>query len=335
MIIIKNKLEDEKCSLLYRSVFIGKEDPYPNYPLNICYWVLKIGKDIFKWIYSVSLLKENKALFILLFISPVLKYILIGLGSLDRFKKNFYRIKVLILFIIILLIIEAFFELPNHFLFQVNKIYLHTNYYRIYDIRERALRNILIEIVESFVVFGFIIYYFIYGKFHYSALVTIILVTLELAFFFYAFIFYCVYDRIEVNNLRNKRHEIMEEEKKKVKDGSVNVNINNSNYHSNNYSTELEINTDTLNNSDSISKNNNYLDEKASNNYFFDNIRKSKTIGSLKKNNNNKLDNINSKNKFSKSEVKKTSSIEEENSKKYRDDFDSKDNFKNRDEGLI
>lgn len=52
------------------SIFISKNDININIPINITYWILKLAKDIFKWIYAISLFNENKILFGLLFLPP-------------------------------------------------------------------------------------------------------------------------------------------------------------------------------------------------------------------------------------------------------------------------
>ena len=177
-------------TLINTSIFISKNDININIPINITYWILKLSKDIFKWIYAISLFNENKILFALLFLPPVLKYIFISIFALRRFKINFRGNNPLIILIIIILLIESFYELPIHFIFPVNKIYLHTNYYRIYDMKKDMMTNIVIECVECSVLFVYLIYYFAFGKFHYSAVVLIIILCFNLLFFFEAFIYY-------------------------------------------------------------------------------------------------------------------------------------------------
>ena len=177
-------------TLINTSIFISKNDININIPINITYWILKLSKDIFKWIYAISLFNENKILFALLFLPPVLKYIFISIFALRRFKINFRGNNPLIILIIIILLIESFYELPIHFIFPVNKIYLHTNYYRIYDMKKDMMTNIVIECVECSVLFVYLIYYFAFGKFHYSAVVLIIILCFNLFFFFEAFIYY-------------------------------------------------------------------------------------------------------------------------------------------------
>lgn len=156
------------------SVFIPKKNFLDHYGINVTFWVIKLGKDIFTWIYAISLFSENKILFALLFFPPFFKYLFISLGSLRRFKKNF-RSNPLILLIILLLIVESFYELPIHIIFPLNKIYLHSNYYRNYDKRETTSINNLIEITEDFILLIYLVYFFSFGKFHYSAVVLIIL----------------------------------------------------------------------------------------------------------------------------------------------------------------
>lgn len=214
-----------KHSLLYNSVFIGKDSKIEIYSLNIAYWTVKLLKDIFKWIYAISLFNKDKILFILLFIPPLFKYILISLGSLDRFKKNFYRRFIVIFLIGFLLLIESFIELPIHVIFPINKIYMHTNYYRIYDLRERILINSIIELIEGIAILGYLIYYFGNGKFHYSAVITIILVVFCLLFFVYTLFFYCLVDKKNIRKIREVRHKIMERRKIDIYYNGEDLNI--------------------------------------------------------------------------------------------------------------
>ena len=215
-----------KYSLLFKSVFKRKE-AIISYPLNILYWLIKPFKDIFKWIYAISLFKKNKALFFLLFLSPFFKFIFISLGSLYRFKKNFYSLLYLMLFILILLLIECFCELPIHIIFPLNKIYIHTNYYRIYDLRERASFNINIEIIENFILLLYSIIYFTAGKFHYSAVIILIFSFLNICFFIYAKLFYCLFNTVVKKENNNNEILTLENSKEfnKLEDKENKVNI--------------------------------------------------------------------------------------------------------------
>lgn len=309
-----------KLLFLYRSIYIGKDDDYYlSYPLNILYWCIKIGKDVFKWIYSVSLIKKNISLFILLFLSPLLKFIFISLGSIDRFKKNFYRIKILLILIVILLLIESFFELPVHFLFPINKIYKHTNYYRIYDLRERLFHNVLIEIFENLLLFGYLIYYFNNGKFHYSAVIEIIFVILNIIFFIYSLFIYCFYDKFEIQKKRHQRH--LDMEKNKYFYNKSNSTISNNNYNNTNKS---------VNNNDfSVTINNN--NDKESHNYFLENNSEYKKYNTFIINQNNNDFNINNNINENFDKIRRKAMTLREQEEKIGNfiDVDSKSSFKN------
>ena len=142
--------QNSKFGFLYRNVFIGIETKYYDSAVNAFFWIFLIIKVTFEWIFSIHEYKKNKLLFVILILTVFMKFILISLGSLERFKKRFYKNYPLITFIIILLLIECFIELPIYCLFPVNKIYLHTNYYRIYDVKERIDTYLAIEILENF-----------------------------------------------------------------------------------------------------------------------------------------------------------------------------------------
>ena len=90
--------------------------------MNSAYWILLITKNILKWYYASILmlgLSKNYGLFIILFISPILKLLSISLGNIYKFSKLFKN-RVVILFMSLFLLVENFIELPVHFLFQVN-----------------------------------------------------------------------------------------------------------------------------------------------------------------------------------------------------------------------
>ena len=216
--INNNKIS--KFGFLYQSIFIGLETEHYDSAINAFFWIFLITKVAFQWIFAVHEFKTNKLLFILLFIPPFTKFILISLGSLERFKKLFYKNYPLIIFIIILLIIECFYELPIHCLFPVNRIYMHTNYYRIFDLKERIDTYLGIEIIESFGLFIYIINSFINGKFHYSSIILFIFLLIFLTFFIYAESYYRCVDIVNVQSKidekqRQKRENPKEYNKRK------------------------------------------------------------------------------------------------------------------------
>ena len=217
-----NNINDNKISkfgFLYKSIFIGLETEDYDSATNAFFWIFLTIKIAFQWIFAIHEFKTNKLLFILLFIPPFAKFILISLGSLERFKKLFYKNYPLIIFIIILLIIECFYELPIHCLFPVNRIYMHTNYYRIFDLKERIDTYLGIEIIESFALFIYIINSFIKGKVHYSSVILFIFLFIFLSFFIYAESYYrCVdiyYIESKIDEKQRQKRENPKEYNKK------------------------------------------------------------------------------------------------------------------------
>ena len=217
-----NNINDNKISkfgFLYKSIFIGLETENYDSATNAFFWIFLTIKIVFQWIFAIHEFKTNKLLFILLFIPPFAKFILISLGSLERFKKLFYKNYPLIIFIIILLIIECFYELPIHCLFPVNRIYMHTNYYRIFDLKERIDTYLGIEIIESFALFIYIINSFIKGKVHYSSVILFIFLFIFLSFFIYAESYYrCVdiyYIESKIDEKQRQKRENPKEYNKK------------------------------------------------------------------------------------------------------------------------
>ena len=217
-----NNINDNKISkfgFLYKSIFIGLETEDYDSATNAFFWIFLTIKIAFQWIFAIHEFKTNKLLFILLFIPPFAKFILISLGSLERFKKLFYKNYPLIIFIIILLIIECFYELPIHCLFPVNRIYIHTNYYRIFDLKERIDTYLGIEIIESFALFIYIINSFIKGKVHYSSVILFIFLFIFLSFFIYAESYYrCVdiyYIESKIDEKQRQKRENPKEYNKK------------------------------------------------------------------------------------------------------------------------
>jgi hypothetical protein len=126
--------------------------------MNSAYWILLITKNILKWYYASILmlgLSKNYGLFIILFISPILKLLSISLGNIYKFSKLFKN-RIVILFMSLFLLVENFIELPVHFLFPQNHVYLHTNYFKIYDIQKYRQIEIITELFENTMIIIFL-----------------------------------------------------------------------------------------------------------------------------------------------------------------------------------
>ena len=223
--IINN--QNSKFGFLYRNVFIGIETKYYDSAVNAFFWIFLIIKVTFEWIFSIHEYKKNKLLFVLLILTVFMKFILISLGSLERFKKRFYKNYPLITFIIILLLIECFIELPIYCLFPVNKIYLHTNYYRIYDVKERIDTYLAIEILENFIFFFYIIKSFINGNLHYS--------------FLYAEIYFRCVDIIIIQTAIDEKQRKKRENPEKYNESKGYINEEKNSLNSKNKNKEISI----------------------------------------------------------------------------------------------
>jgi hypothetical protein len=64
----------------------------------------------------------------------------------------------------IILLIESFLELPMHFLFSKNQVYLHTNYFKIYDIQKYRQVEVLTNLFENSMVMIFLYFNFTKGE---------------------------------------------------------------------------------------------------------------------------------------------------------------------------
>ena len=237
--IINN--QNSKFGFLYRNVFIGIETKYYDSAVNAFFWIFLIIKVTFEWIFSIHEYKKNKLLFVLLILTIFMKFILISLGSLERFKKRFYKNYPLITFIIILLLIECFIELPIYCLFPVNKIYLHTNYYRIYDVKERIDTYLAIEILENFIFFFYIIKSFINGKLHYSSIILLIFLIIFLIFFLYAEIYFRCVDIIIIQTAIDEKQRKKRENPEKYNESKGYINEEKNSLNSKNKNKEISI----------------------------------------------------------------------------------------------
>jgi hypothetical protein len=193
---------------MFENVFFRREKKQgifvPDEIVNISYWLVLIVKNVFKWMYAVSLLSDkNFALVVILLICPMLKFILIGLGNIYKFRQNFRR-PVFVVFIVIIILLESFFEMPIHILFPKNHLYLNTNYYKIYDLMKYRQVEIFTEILENFIIFLFILFFsFFKGKVTTTTIVCFSFCIAMLVYFVIAeFYFSCMYEEVKEDMIR-------------------------------------------------------------------------------------------------------------------------------------
>lgn len=67
--------------------------------------------------------------------------------------------------------LECFFELPIHLILPVNIVYLHTNYYKIYDSAQHRQTQIFFELYENAILLGFLFTSTFFGNENLSAAV--------------------------------------------------------------------------------------------------------------------------------------------------------------------
>lgn len=176
-------------SYLFKNVFYHKDTESPDEFINGAYWLLLVTKNICKWLFAGYLLSNGSySLFILLFICPIAKFVLISLGNLYKFKKNFRGS--LIIAMGLILLVESFFELPIHIAFPFNRIYLHTNYYKIYDLMKYRHVEILTEISESVLVLIFVIITMIDDIFGLISILSLSFTTPLLVYFLWAGLYF-------------------------------------------------------------------------------------------------------------------------------------------------
>lgn len=196
------------------NIYVGKEQMNIDFVVNLTFWTLKISKDVFRWILSITYFSETKFFFFFLFIPSVLKFVLISIYGLRKFYKHFNGIIPLVIIMTLFLLVESFAELPMHLFFPENKIYLHTNYYYVYDNKKKMFTNCIIEILECAFIMAYLINFFVVGNLHYSAFVLIILDCLCLIIFVISLIITIIEKKKKVDE---DHKEIVEEEEMKDK----------------------------------------------------------------------------------------------------------------------
>jgi hypothetical protein len=140
---------------LFDNVFYKKKDhEILDEFTNACYWIILLTKNVIKWVLAGYTLNEYSLIYILP-ILPVLKFFTLGLMNILTFRKRF-RGCGLVVVLTMLIIIESIYELPMNYLCPENRIYMHTNYYHIYDTGRRKYFQIICELCENFIVLVFI-----------------------------------------------------------------------------------------------------------------------------------------------------------------------------------
>jgi hypothetical protein len=192
-----------KIKFLYNNILITREKNYDSL-INILYWILNILTKIFQFIFVLRLFHLSKTLFSLYIIKIIFKFFLISLPNIKNFIKYFKNVFILIL-IFIILCIENFCELPMHFFFSNNKIYLFTNYYSVYDIKTKFRYNFYTEFVFNIICEIFNFYYFFDGIYHYSAFFLIILNTINMIINFLFICYYCFSDEVNILKMEDEK----------------------------------------------------------------------------------------------------------------------------------
>jgi hypothetical protein len=211
-----------KIKFLYNNILITREKKFDSL-INILYWILNILTKIFQFIFVLRLFYLSKTLFSLYIIKIVFKFFLISLPNIKNFIKYFKNVFILII-IFIILCIENFCELPMHFFFSNNKIYLFTNYYKVYDLKTKFKYNFYTEFIFNIICEIFNFYYFFDGIYHYSAFFLIILNTINMIINFLFICYYCFTD--EVNILKMEDEKIQQKRLNNNNNNNDNENIN-------------------------------------------------------------------------------------------------------------
>lgn len=152
---------------LFENVFYHKQSKIDEF-MNATYWIFLMSKNILKWLYIIYMILEREnypykyLLIAILLLTPILKFSLIGIGNIYKFRKNFRRHAfTFIIFLIVFL--ESSIELPIHFILPKNYVYLNSNYYKIYDTMKYRHIEILSEMIENLIVLIFIFIDFLNG----------------------------------------------------------------------------------------------------------------------------------------------------------------------------
>jgi hypothetical protein len=153
----------------------------------------------------------------------------------------------------LIVIIESFFEIPCHILFPKNIIYLHTNYFKIYDIVKYRQVQLLYQIVENIFILISLFETFKSGN---AGIISILMLSFSIVMFVYylsAEIFYIFITEAEESGPTDDYGRRL---KKKVNVEKNNLKINSFKFELKRDRYLKNIKDDQLN-SDSESENNN------------------------------------------------------------------------------
>jgi hypothetical protein len=208
---------------IFDNIFFNKETYNYDEFTNASYWIILMTKNILKWIFAVQLFEDkNYSLFFLLFIIPVFKFLAIGLGNIFKFKKSF-RINLVITIMVVISIFECFIELPSHYFFPTNHIYLHTNYYKIYDLGKYRQLEVFTELLENVIIFIYL--FFAFSNTAEDSKVGVGIVTiLTLSFCLAIFVYYLLAE-FYFTFLYKETKEVYDEFGRKMKINNVNTKI--------------------------------------------------------------------------------------------------------------
>lgn len=145
-------------SFLYESIFITptKKSEIVELPINTFYWIVLILFNITKIIFSIIyLFQTNGSLLSIVLIVFIVKFIVYSTRNYIKFVSKF-KSKVIKILMLVLLIIESFFELPIVWVYP-NYIYNYSNYRLIYENKKYNIFNNILYLIETFSVF--IIYF--------------------------------------------------------------------------------------------------------------------------------------------------------------------------------
>jgi hypothetical protein len=192
---------------LFDNVFYKKKDHHVlDEIINVSYWVILLTKNVLKWVLAASLLSQYDLIYILP-ILPVLKFFTIGVMNLMTFRKRFRGCALAVVLTIIILI-ESIFELPMNYMCPIDRVYMHTNYYHIYDTGRRKYFQIICELCENLTILVFIFIAIGDGVF---GLIGILALSFTLTIFVY-YVMALFYFLVLFKGLNNRK----EEEKKMV-----------------------------------------------------------------------------------------------------------------------
>lgn len=177
---------------LFENVFYKKsEGDFPDEFMNISYWLILSTTNVLKWLFASYLFVDTNdyVLLILLFISPMIKFMAIGVGNIRKFRKV-TRNWILIGLMILIVWFESFYELPCHVFFPKNYIYLHTNYYKIYDLAKYRLVEIITQLLDNALVLVFLYFSFKAGNLGIVSILALSFCLVTIVYFILAEFFY-------------------------------------------------------------------------------------------------------------------------------------------------